>query len=252
MDRTICTPFFMSAPVAGLADLGGPGAIVNGAAPRGVGLMARMASLYAPLAEHVASAVGTGERPVSFAGDCCSSLGVIAGLQRAGLNPRLLWIDAHGDFNTWETTPSGFLGGMPLAMMVGRGEQTLVEALGLSPIAEDRIIVSDGRDLDPPEREALAASRVTLMDIDALERFAPDGPLYVHFDCDVVRLEDSPAQSYPAAGGPSAETLERIFRRLAASGHVAAVSLSAWNPRLPGADRSRAVTLRLMDAVLGR
>ena len=135
-------------------------------------------------------------------------------------------------------------------MLHHRGEQTLLEALGLDPIAEDRIVLSDGRDLDPPEREALAVSRVKLIDTDELSRFEPDGPLYVHFDCDVVRLEDSPAQSYPAPGGPSAEILERIFRLLAASGAVVAVSLSAWNPRLPGADRSRAVTLRLMDALL--
>jgi arginase len=252
MDRVICSPFFMSAPVPGLADIGGPDAVTNDVVPHGVGLTARMASLYGPLAEKVAGAVRAGERPVSLAGDCVSSLGVLAGLQRAGVAPQLLWLDAHGDFNTWATTPSGFLGGMPLAMMVGRGEQTLVDALGLRTIAEDRIVLADGRDLDPPERELLAQSAVRLLDVDALSRFAPDCPLYVHFDCDIVRPEDSPAQSYLAAGGPSAAELEAIFRRLAATGAIAAVSLSAWNPRLPGADVSRRVTMRLVDALLGR
>src|SRR2546430_13730121 len=54
--------------------------------------------------------------------------------------------DAHGDFNTWETTRSGFLGGMPLAMLAGLGEQTIVEALGVRPVAASRILLAGARD----------------------------------------------------------------------------------------------------------
>ncbi len=59
------------------------------------------------------------------AGDCVASLGVAAGLQRAGIEPSVAWLDAHGDFNTWETTPSGFMGGMPLAVLAGLGDQSI-------------------------------------------------------------------------------------------------------------------------------
>src|SRR5512136_997268 len=98
-----------------------------------------MSVLHQPLAEFTAQTVLHGDRPVSLAGDCCTPLGVLAGLQQAGLVPVLLWLDAHGDFNTWETTPSGFLGGMPLAMLVGRGDQTMAQAVGLRPLPESRV-----------------------------------------------------------------------------------------------------------------
>ena len=174
-----------------------------------------------------------GQRPVSIAGDCCATLGVLAGLQRAGVQPTLIWLDAHGDFNTWDTSPSGFLGGMPLAMLAGRGEQTMVRGLGLTPLAEERIILSDARDLDPGEKEAVAHSAVIhLPQVEQLLDYPlPDGPLYVHFDVDVVDVADVPAVSYPAPGGPSAATLQQVFHHLAQTGRITAVSLSTWNPQ---------------------
>ena len=80
----------------------------------------RMAIVHEAIAAWVEETLKRGRRPVSIAGDCCTSIGVLAGLQRAGVHPTLIWFDAHGDFNTPETTPSGFLGGMPLAMITGR------------------------------------------------------------------------------------------------------------------------------------
>lgn len=94
----------------------------------------RMATVYQALAADVADVAAQGDRPVAYTGDCCATIGVLAGLQRAGIAPTLIWFDAHGDFNTWETSPSGFLGGMPLAMIVGRGEQTFLEATGATPL----------------------------------------------------------------------------------------------------------------------
>jgi arginase len=206
------------------------------------------------MAEFVENAITRGQRPVSIAGDCCSSIGVLAGLQIAGVNPTLIWLDAHGDFNTWETTPSGFLGGMPLAMIVGRGEQTMPHAVGLRSFPESRVILSDARDLDPDEKKALAASAVNhLKDI----RTVPDhpliaGPLYVHIDADVINPNDAPAMSYLAPGGASATEMETIFRRLARSGRVIAVSLSAWNPDLDLDRRSQSVCMRLLNALIER
>ncbi len=109
--------------------------------------------MYNPLAQLVTIVLKSGELPVSVAGDCCTSIGILAGLQQAGVDPTLIWFDAHGDFNTWETTPSGFLGGMPLAMLVGKGEQTIMEGVGTSVLPEEQVILSDGRDLDPGEDE---------------------------------------------------------------------------------------------------
>jgi arginase len=90
---------------------------------------------------------------VSIAGDCCTSLGVAAGLLAAGIDPTLIWFDAHGDFNTWETTPSGFLGGMPLAMLAGRGEQTIVHGVGLKNLEESNIYLADARETSIPVKK---------------------------------------------------------------------------------------------------
>ncbi|MCP4426827.1 MAG: arginase family protein [Chloroflexi bacterium] len=208
----------------------------------------RMSQLHRPLADFVRQTSEQGGRPVSLAGDCCTTLGVMAGLQRANINPTLIWLDAHGDFNTWETSPSGFLGGMPLAMLVGRGEQTMADSVRLSPFPEGQIILTDARDLDPGEKDNLDDSALIhlpqaeqLLDYDL-----PAGPIYVHFDVDVVNLAELPAVSYPAPGGPSAAALRRIFRHLAQTGRVTAVSVSAWNPKLDEDGRSQAIVMELL------
>ena len=252
MDQWICSPFFIAKPEDGLRDVAGQGQIVNAPVLAGDDPLERMGVLYRDLAGHVASALVAGKRPVSLAGDCLSSLAVMAGLQRANVDASLLWLDAHGDFNTWETSPSGFLGGMPLAMAVGRGERRLIEAVGLRPIDEARVILSDARDLDSGEREAVVASRMThIADVgELLKRPLPDGPLYVHFDCDVVDAAESPAQNYPVPGGPSGALMQAVFRHIGRCASVAALSVSAWNPRLDGAAQSRTITMAAIAALL--
>jgi arginase len=179
-------------------------------------------------------------------------LAVFAGLQKAGLKPNLLWFDAHGDFNTWETTPSGFLGGMPLAMMVGRGEQTLPQNVGLQTVPESDIMLTDARDLDPGERMALEQSVVNVRtDPETLiDGPIPEGPLYVHFDSDILNPAEAPAMSYLAAGGPPSEVLRQVFKRLARGGQVIAVSLSAWNPKMDTDGRSRELVMSLLDELV--
>jgi len=247
-DCFLLTPYFLDQPLPGLRRLAGPAwEVIDPPLPEGT-VQHRLSALYENLAEGVAAALRRGDRPVSLAGDCCSSLGVLAGLQRVGIEPFLIWFDAHGDFNTWETTPSGFLGGMPLAMLVGRGEQSIVASLGLAPLSEHRVLLTDGRDLDPGERTALESSQVQrLPDVaDLLTCPLPEGPLWVHFDTDVVDAAESPAQNYPVTGGPSVEELREVFRCLARTGQVCAVSLSAWNPALPGTGVSAAASMSLL------
>ena len=121
-DNFMLTPYFLDDPMPGLTEIVSDEWLINQPSlPKG-NRQERMANLYQPLKDWVAKTIDQGNRPVSWAGDCCTSIGVLAGLQQSGIEPILLWFDAHGDFNTWETTPSGFLGGMPLAMIAGRGE----------------------------------------------------------------------------------------------------------------------------------
>lgn len=251
-NRFILTPFFLDQPIAGLNPLVEADWVINNPSLPDRTRLERMAALYEPLAVLVQTTVAQEERPVSIAGDCCTSLGVLAGLQRAGIDPTLIWFDAHGDFNTWETTPSGFLGGMPLAMLVGRGEQSLAARLDLAALPEESVILSDGRDLDPAEREALAGSDILHLPnvVQLLKVDLPPGPLWVHFDTDVIDAESAPGMNYPVAGGPSPSQLIEVFDFIAGTGRLAAVSLSSWNPELDQDGRSRAASLELLRVLI--
>jgi arginase len=114
---TIAVPYFMGDRLDDLA-VPHPYTTLRTSLPDG-DPQSRMAVLYEALATEVA---GTAD-PVVYAGDCVSIIGVLAGLYRRGVEPTIVFFDAHGDFNTWETTPSGFIGGMPLAMITGRGSR---------------------------------------------------------------------------------------------------------------------------------
>jgi len=249
----ILTPFFIGEPEPGLNAIANQSWVLNTPPlPANATPQQRMTILYRALAAQVEKSARAGKTPVSVCGDCLSSIGVLAGLQHAGIHPTLLWFDAHGDFHTWETTASGFLGGMPLAMLVGRGEQTIVSGVKLSPIAEKNVLLTDGRDLDPGEREDVAASAITHLPNPEtlLEMPLPSGALYIHFDVDVINPNDAPAMRYPAPGGPTAATLHRIFRRLHADGQIAAISVSAWDTTQNDGGKSQNTTLELLETLV--
>ena len=251
--KTILTPYFLDNPLSGLADLEGPDWILNQKPLPENTVITRIAVLHSALASYVQEGIEEGHLPVSMAGDCCTALGVYAGLVQSGINPTLIWLDAHGDFNTWETSPSGFLGGMPLAMLAGLGEQTILEILEIDPLAQQQIILTDARDLDPEEKELVAGSDVTHLtdSLDLLNIPYPDRPIWVHFDTDILDPEDVPAQNYPAPGGPDKETIAEVFRQLRDTGLVRAISLSSWAPDLPGAEQSKKVCLELLNVLSG-
>lgn len=228
----ICSPLFLDRSTDATLQLFEPGDVVISAAPGAGDQAESLAPIHRELAETVAAIVAKGERPYAIVGDCCQVIPVMAGLQRSGVQPTLIWLDAHGDFNTWETTPSKFLGGMPLAMLTGRGDQRLMQAVELAPIADARVVLADGRDLDPGERVLVEASGIRfLRSLDALQSEAlPDGPLYVHFDTDVIDATDAPAFLYPVPGGPTAEAMRDVLATLMATDRVVAVSVTAaWD-----------------------
>ena len=251
-DRFILTPYYVDQPMSGLGALIGEGWEMNSPLLSEGDPQSRMSVIHRSLANLVSDAILEGDRPVSIAGDCCTSIGVLAGLQRAGTNPFLIWFDAHGDFNTWETTPSGFLGGMPLAMLVGLGEQRMPKAVGLEKLSETDVLLTDGRDLDPGERVSLERSAVLHLDnvLDLMERELPDRPLYVHFDTDVIDPVEAPAMNYLAQGGPTAEEISLVFQRIANTGRVVAVSVSSWNPALDTDGSTQAVCMGALESLL--
>ena len=253
-DQFILTPYYIDQPLPGLKKFAQSSWWVNDVPMPGGSPQERLVKIYKPLRDKVASVIKEGRRPVSIAGDCCTSLAVLSGLQHAGVNPVLLWLDAHGDFNTWDTTPSGFLGGMPLAMLTGRGEQTIVDGVGLQAFPEAQVFLCDGRDLDPGEEIALKGSSVNHLPSlpGSLEFLPPAGPIYVHFDTDFIDPADAPAMNYPSSGGPPARVVSSFFNSLTKTGRIAAVSVSSWNPSLDVDGNTAEVVLDLIGTLLGK
>jgi arginase len=221
-----------------------------------------MGRLYAALAARVAVLARSGCRPVSLAGDCVSSLGMLAGLQQAGQPPdRVLWLDAHGDFHTWSSTPTQYIGGMPLAMFVGRVDPGLdarsqavlacLSAIGVRAYPPRQIVLADARDLDPGEREALLDSgilRCTMAEV--LDQLRPQERIYLHWDTDVIdEPQRMPALKYHVRHGPGAADMVDLFRALR-SHDIVAVSVSAWHAEQDADDRTARACLDILNTLL--
>ncbi len=220
--RRILVPYHHAEPLPKLADaFPADDAIVVSKGPAG----AMVARLYDQVAARVAA---SGEPVVVASGDCTTALAIVAGLQRRGIAPSVIWLDAHGDFNTPRTTRSGYLGGMALAILTGRAGAALREAIGLVAVADNACALVGARDLDPAERELLAASGVhRIDDVSGLaDAPLPAPPWYVHLDVDVIDPTQLAALRFPAPGGPSAAVAAEALGALAARGPIAAVGLA--------------------------
>ncbi len=210
-----------------------------------------VAPIHGALADAVTASVKDGKRPVCIVGDCCQSIGVMAGLVHAGLKPALVWLDSHGDFNTWETTPSGFLGGMPLAMLTGRGDQRMMEAVDLAPLTDDRILLSDGRDLDPGERALVKESGIRHMEkVIGVPYVLPEGLIHLHIDTDILDARLAPAFLYPVKGGPSPQGLAAVIESILETGKVAALSIcAAWDTLHHQGQATEAAVKRALEPI---
>jgi arginase len=221
----------------------------------------RLGQLLARLGYEVARARSAGFFPLVLGGDCTTSIGTLAGM----LDPQstgIAWFDAHGDFNTPDTTLSGYLGGMPLACAVGRGLDELRERSKLAgSIPERNVALLGARDLDPPEAEALAASAVTLVRSDRLDSpGALDSALamlggleqvYLHVDIDVLDPTVAPGVNYPAASGLQVAQLQAALRQVAGLGNVQAFALTAVDPGKDIDGRTVAAALQVIEATIG-
>ena len=117
----------------------------------------------------VHGALAEGEFPLVLSGNCNTSVGTLSGVGPEGLG--IVWFDAHADFNTPETTTTGFSDGMGLAIAVGFCWEAMARSVpGFSPVAEDRVVLAGARDIEPAERKRLAASEVAVIGSDRIEQ----------------------------------------------------------------------------------
>ena len=185
---------------------------------------------------HFADIVSKNERDgyftVGLFATCPSMPGMVAGLQRSGptrepLRIGMLWLDAHPDFNTPETTRSGSLGGMPVAVATGRALQVMRLDAKLDPPLPDKHVVMGGvRLTDPLEQHLLDNSQIEQLTVEDLQKQTPavwaqldrlnriSDKLYIHIDMDVLEPREVMAHGNKVPGGPSSEELARLFEAI--------------------------------------
>ena len=185
---------------------------------------------------HFADIVTKNEREgyftVGLLATCPSMPGLVAGLQRSGptrepLKIGMVWLDAHPDFNTPETTRSGSLGGMPVAVATGRALQVMRLDAKLDPPLPDRHIVMAGvRLTDPLEQHLLDNSMIEQLTVDDLRNMTPaiwtqldrlnrlTDKIYIHIDMDVLDPREVMAHGNKVPNGPSSEQLARVFEEI--------------------------------------
>jgi arginase len=222
--------------------------------------------LGADTARLVAAARRNGEGALILTGDDTAAIGVVSGLQQAdgaGTPVGVVWVDAHGDFNTPETSFSGILAGMPVAILAGLAGPLWREAAGLvAPIPTDRIVLAGTRELDEKESELLRSTDVRVVhtgDLRVEKRFAGIvewlahrcALLYLHVDLDVLDPRFVPSASTPSAGGLTIDELIAVMETVLQTGKVAAVGLSSLNPGA-GARGQRSVhsAMRTLEGAL--
>ena len=233
--------------------------------------LSEIARASALLARKVERIMERGHFPLVLGGDHSIAVGTVSGIaafcQRQGKKLGLLWIDAHGDINTPETSPSGNIHGMPLAALLGFGARELTEIGGASPKIEARNIALLGiRSLDSGEKSRLKETGVqvhTMADIDrhgadqvmkkALARVT-DGTDYVHvsFDLDAVDPTVAPGVGTPVKGGLDYREAHLIMEVIADAGVMTSLEMVEVNPILDQGNASAALAVELVQSAFGK
>jgi arginase len=221
------------------------------------------------LAILVARSVALDHIPLTLGGDHSLALGSIVGAAR---NRRLglIWLDAHGDFNTHETTPSGNIHGMPLAAIAGYGDRQLVTLKETEPagpkIAPENIAIVGARDLDAEERLLLARAGIAVFSMEAVDRLGmcetmhraiavagrgTDG-IYLSLDLDGVDPVYAPGVGTPVAGGLTFREAHLVAEFVADTGKLAGMDLTEVNPILDTANRTGHLAVQLALSAFGK
>jgi arginase len=225
-----------------------------------------IAALCEALAGTVAASVEQGRLPVVLGGDHSLSIGSVSGSAR-GRSLGLIWIDAHADFNTAETTPSGNIHGMSVAALTGRGHPLLTGLAARTPaIRPEHVALVGVRDLDPREREALRASGIhvaTMHEVDRRGMAAvvdeaarvvtrgTDG-FHLSFDLDVLDPREAPGVGTPVSGGISRREAHLAMEILAQSGGIRSLDLVEVNPILDERNATAELAAELLLSALGK
>jgi len=221
----------------------------------------------AALAALVEGSVRDASLPLVLGGDHAIAMGTLAGLAAAAGQPGgVIWIDAHGDLNTPETSPSGNVHGMPLAAALGRSADWFAhDRLALPALDPTRVALVGIRSLDPAERAFLREADIrvfTMSDIDrigiehamreALDRVAGPGFVHVSLDLDSLDPEVAPGVGTPVPGGLTYREAHLACELIAESGIVGSFELVESNPILDRENTTARTAVELVASALGQ
>jgi len=220
--------------------------------------------LYRSLAEHVAEAGRNGRFPLILSGNCGATVGVIAATntKRRGV----IWFDTHGEFNTPETTASGFLDGMGLAIATGRCWTTLAASIpGFQPIPGSDILLVGGHDFDAGERERLEEAGAYVVDggtvsqtgvreslHTAMAEFGRDfEEVHLHLDLDVLNPGEAPANGFVTENvGLSVNQLSEAIAFIKENLKITSATIASFDPRYDTQGKTLRAALNLIKQMI--
>jgi arginase len=223
------------------------------------------------LGEAIEKSLGEGYFPLVLGGDHSIAAGAAAGVasffRKEKKDIGYIWLDAHGDMNTPESSPSGNVHGMPLASIMGYGPPELTELMGFKPKAEPgNIVIVGARDLDAQERKIVKKSGIhvfTMRDIDergmrevmsdALKYAMDDtGGIAVSLDMDFVDPSDAPGVGTPVRGGVTYREAHLAMEMIADSDSMASLEVVEINPVIDEHNRTALLGVELILSALGK
>jgi len=208
--------------------------------------------------------------PILLGGDHCLGIGSISAVARycreAGKKLRVLWLDAHADFNTRELSPSGSLHGMPVSCLCGFGPRELLQIGGVTPAISAQWVRQVGiRSVDTGERRFVHEQELSVFDmrcIDemgvrkvmelALQDMEADTHLHVSFDVDFLDPEIAPGVGTTVPGGLSYREAQLCMEMLADTGRVASLDIMELNPALDVRNKTAALAVDLTESLFGK
>ncbi|PYP68792.1 MAG: arginase [Gemmatimonadetes bacterium] len=225
-------------------------------------------SLYRQVAVRARAARANGALPIVLGGNCGVTLGAIAAATMTGRGDLgVLWLDAHADFNTPETTVSGFLDGMGLAVLTGRCWRSLAMSIpGFAAMADANVVLGGARDLDPAEEMLLEASGVRVVRGSSIrtagvaESLAPAleslrghvSRLHFHLDADVLDENEGRANAFAAPGGLTSAELVEVARLAARRFDIVSAAVTAYDPAIDTTSALPAAIACALEALVSR
>lgn len=211
-----------------------------------------------------------GHLPILLGGDHCLGIGSISAVARhcrdTGKKLRVLWLDAHADFNTSVLTPSGNIHGMPVACLCGHGPQALIEIGGTVPALNPKAVRQIGiRSVDPGEKRLVHQVGLEVFDmryIDemgmrhtmelALATMDANTHLHVSFDVDFLDPEIAPGVGTTIPGGPTYREAQLCMEMIADSGRLASLDVMELNPALDIRNKTAVLAVDLIESLFGK